>query len=85
MNVSFDMRTAEIELNQAREQVERRGGPDAEELQELLNEVEALLRSGQPVEKGRLSRCHRVLRENAWIAGPVASTLMNYAMQAATS
>jgi hypothetical protein len=85
MNVSFDMRTAEIELNQTRKEVERRGGPDAEELQDLLNEVEDLLRSGQPLEKGRLSKYLGVLQRNGWIAGPVASTLMNFAMRAATS
>lgn len=85
MNVSFDMRTAEIELQQTREEVERRGGPDAEELRELLNEVEELLHNGQPLEKGRFSKYVGVLQRNGWIVGPVASLIMNYASQAAQS
>ena len=59
------------------------GVSDAGELRELLNDVEELLRSGQPLEKGGLSKYLGVLQRNAWIAGPVASTLMYYAVQAA--
>ena len=83
MNVSFDMRTAQAELQRTREDVARRGGPDTEQLQELLDEVEDLLKNGRTLDRGRFSKWIGVLQRNGWIAGPVASLLMNWATQAA--
>lgn len=75
--VSFDFSTVEAELDHAEEEIERRGGPDAAELKELIAEIRALHESGEPLDKGRLAKYLEVIQKNGWIAGPVAGTLLS--------
>jgi predicted hydrocarbon binding protein len=76
-NVSFDFRTVEAELDRAEEEVEQRGGRDAAELKELIAEVRALHESGEPLESGSLAKYLGVIQRNAWIASPIAGTLLS--------
>jgi hypothetical protein len=82
MNVSFDFRTVEAELDRAEEEVEQRGGRDAAELKELIAEVRALHESGDSLDRGRLAKYLEVLQRNGWISGPIAGTLLSIAMGA---
>jgi hypothetical protein len=79
MNVSFDFRTVEAELNRAEEEVEQRGGHDAAELKELIAEVRALHESGDSLDRGRLAKYLDVLQRNGWVSGPIAGTLLSIA------
>jgi hypothetical protein len=79
MNVSFDFRTVEAELDRAEEEVERRGGPDAAELKELIAEVRALHASGEPLDRGRLAKYLGIIQDNGWISGPIAGALLSIA------
>jgi hypothetical protein len=81
-NVSFDFRTVEAELDRAEEEVEQRGGRDAGELKELIAEVRALHESGEPLESGSLAKYLGVIRRNAWIASPIAGTLLSIVVDA---
>jgi hypothetical protein len=83
MNVSFDFRTVEAELDRAEEEVERRGGPDAAELKELIEEVMALHASGEPLDRGRLAKYLGVIQDNGWITGPIAGALLSIVTGAA--
>jgi hypothetical protein len=76
MNVSFDFRTVEAELDQAEEEIDRRGGPDAEELKELIAEMRDIHRSNEPLQKGRLAKYLEVIQRNGWVSGPIAGTLL---------
>jgi hypothetical protein len=76
-NVSFDFGTVEAELDRAEEEIERRGGPDAPELKELLAEVRALHEGGEPLDRGRFAKYLEVIQRNGWIAGPIAGTLLS--------
>lgn len=76
-NVSFDFRTVEVELDQAEEEIERRGGRDAAELKELIAEVRAAHENGEPLNKGRFAKYLGVIQRNGWVAGPIAGTLLS--------
>jgi hypothetical protein len=76
-NVFFDFRTVEAELDRAEEEVEQRGGGDAAELKELIAKVRALHESGEPLERRNLARYLGVIQRNAWIASPIAGTLLS--------
>jgi hypothetical protein len=77
-NVSFDFETIEEELNRAEEEVERRGGPDADELKRLLDEVREIRATGDRLEKGRLARYTNVVQRNGWISGPIAGSILGH-------
>jgi hypothetical protein len=83
MNVSFDFRTVEAELDRAEQEVERRGGPDAAELQKLIEEVRDLHASGEPLDRGRLAKYLGVLQRNGWISAPIAGALLSIVTGAA--
>ena len=76
-NVSFDFNIVEAELARAEAEVDQRGGRDAAELKELLAEVRALHKSGEPLDRGRLAKYLGVVQRNGWIAGPVAGALLS--------
>jgi hypothetical protein len=76
-NVSFDFRTVQAELDQAEEEIERRGGSDEAELRELIAEVRALHESDEPVDRGHFAKYLGVIQRNGWIAGPIAGTLLS--------
>jgi hypothetical protein len=80
VNISFDLPTIEAELQRAVEEIERRGGPDTEELKEMVAEVEGLLRRGEVLEKGRFARFQELMQRNGWIASPVAGALLGWAL-----
>jgi hypothetical protein len=77
MNYVSDFRTVEAELDRAEEEIERRGGRDAEELKKLIAEVRALYESGEPLDRGRFAKYLSVIQRNGWIAGPIAGTLLS--------
>ena len=81
-NVSFDFRSVEMELERAEQEIDKRGGPDADVLRELIAEVREIRQSGEPVQKGRLERFLGVIQDNGWIAGPIAGTLLSQAVGA---
>ncbi len=76
-NVSFDFSTVEAELDKAEEEMEQRGGRDAEELKELIAEVRKAHENGEPLDKGRFAKYLGVIQRNGWVAGPIAGTLLS--------
>jgi len=81
INVSFDMRSVEVALDHAKAKANRLPGADAERVNELLAELRAMLRSGESVEPGRLSKYEDLVNKYGWLAGPVVSTLSNVAFR----
>ncbi len=81
INVSFDMRSVEVALDHAEAKANRLPGAAAERVNELLAELRAMLRSGESVEPGRLSKYEDLVKKYGWLAGPVLSTLSNVAFR----
>jgi hypothetical protein len=81
INVSFDMRSVEVALDHAEAKANRLPEADAKRVNELLAELRAMLRSGEPVEPGRLSEYEDLVKKYGWLAGPVLSTLLNVAFR----
>jgi hypothetical protein len=80
-NVSFDMGTAAAQLDQAEAEADRLGGPDADQIKELLAELREHLDSGEPIEAGKLAKYGDLPSKHAWLLGPVVSTLLNFAFE----
>ncbi|MDQ3911755.1 MAG: hypothetical protein M3305_08315 [Actinomycetota bacterium] len=83
INFSFDMGAAQDQLDRAKAEADRRAGPDAEQIKELLAELEEHLYSNEPIRAGMLARFQEVAQRNAYVIGPVISTLLNIAFTAA--
>jgi len=83
INVSFDLRSVEIELDRAEEEADRRGGTDAEEIKKLIAELREHLHNGEPIEAGKLARFWRVFKEHSWLVSPVLGALANLAFRSA--
>lgn len=52
------------------------GSPYTEEIQILRAELERIQESDDPVPPGRLNRFAKLLQDNAWLTGPVATILL---------
>jgi hypothetical protein len=81
ISVSFDMRSVDVALDHAEAKADRLPAADAERVNELLAELRAMLRSGESVEPGRLSKYEDLVKKYGWLAGPVLSTLSNVAFR----
>jgi hypothetical protein len=81
INVSFDMRSVEVALDHAEAKANRLPEADAERVNELLAELRTMLRSGESVEPGRLSKYEDLVKKYGWLVGPVVSTLSNVAFR----
>jgi hypothetical protein len=81
INVSFDMRSVDVALDHAEAKADRLPAADAERVNKLLAELRAMLRSGESVEPGRLSKYEDLVKKYGWLAGPVLSTLSNVAFR----
>lgn len=81
ISVSFDMRSVEVALDHADTKASQLTGADAERVNELLAELRVMLRSGEPVEPGRLSTYEDLVKKYGWLGGPVVSTLSNVAFR----
>jgi hypothetical protein len=81
INVSVDMRSVEVALDHAEAKANRLPEADAERVNELLTELRTMLRSGESVEPGRLSKYEDLVKKYGWLAGPVVSTLSNVAFR----
>ena len=81
INVSFDMRSVDVALDHAEAKADRLPAADAERVNELLAELRAMLRSGESVEPGRLSKYEDLVKKCGWLTGPVLSTLSNVAFR----
>jgi len=77
MNVFFDSKFVEAELDHAVEEIDRRGGSDAVELRELIAEIRSIYQSDEPLQRGSLARYVGVLQNNGWISRPIAGTLLS--------
>jgi hypothetical protein len=71
----------EVALDHAEAKANRLPGADAERVNELLAELRAMLRRGESVEPGRLSKYEDLVKKYGWLAGPVLSTLSNVAFR----
>ena len=73
--------TGDLDFSTVERRIEEEGGPDKEELRELVREMRELLESGQTLDKGFLARFNDKLKEHGWLSGAVAGWLLNFATQ----
>ncbi len=52
------------------------GSPYTEEIQRLRTELERIQKSNQPIPTGVLHHFSKLLQDNAWLSGPVATILL---------
>jgi len=76
ISISLDFRSVEAVLDQTGQEIDRRGGPDTEELKELIAELKAIHQSGEPVQPGHFAKYMAVIQRNGWVANPIANTLL---------
>lgn len=76
MNPAFDFRSIEREID-------RRGGGDADELREALDEVRQMVERDGALEKGALKKFGEVFQRNAWFTSHVGQQIVQWLAQAA--
>jgi hypothetical protein len=73
--------TNNFDSGNVREQIERDGGEDREELRNALDRVERLLERGEYLDRGALSDFSEVMERHSWFTGSVMSALLGFATQ----
>lgn len=73
--------TNNFNFGNVREQIEREGGEDKEELRKALDRVERLLERGEYLDRGSLSEFSDVMERHSWFTGSVMSALLGFATQ----
>jgi hypothetical protein len=63
------------------QEIDEKGGEDRQELTQLRQEIEAMLNSDKQVDRGRLARFAKVIRDNSWITSHVGAALVSFATQ----
>lgn len=76
MTAGFDFRSIEQEIDQ-------RGGADAQELREALEEIRTALERDGSLRQGMLARFGRVMRDNAWFTSHVGQEIVEWMGRAA--
>ncbi len=67
-------------IQKTREQIDSSNSPDKEELQEIINLLEKVIKGQTPVKKGLFSKFSDAIQKNSWITSPVTSILLNWLM-----
>lgn len=73
-----------IDFGTVREQIEREGGADREELHSALDRVERLVERGEYLDRGALSRFSELMEHHSWFTNAVMSALLGFATQVVT-
>ena len=76
--------TNNMDFGSVREQIDREGGDDREELHTALDHVERLVERGEYLDRGELSRFSGLMERHSWFTGAVMSALLGFATQAIT-
>lgn len=74
--------TNNMDFGSVREQIDREGGDDKEELYRALDQVERLVERGDYLDRGSLSKFSELLERHSWFTGSVANALIGFATQA---
>lgn len=70
----------EYDVEGLKAEVEKLGGDDKPELQEIITLLEAIRNNTTPVKSGMLSKFSKVIQRNSWITAPIVSTLLAWIM-----
>lgn len=73
--------TNNMNFGSVREQIDREGGEDQEELHQALNQVEQLVESGERLDRGELSEFSELMERHSWFTSAVMSGLLGFATQ----
>lgn len=73
--------TNNMDFDSLREQIDREGGEDKEELHNALEHVQRLVARGEYLDRGELSRFSRLMENHSWFTGAVMSALLGFATQ----
>ena len=76
--------TNNMNFGSVREQIDREGGEDQEDLHQALNRVEQLVESGERLDRGELSEYSELMERHSWFTGAVMSALLGFATQLIT-
>lgn len=76
--------TNNMDFRSVREQINRDGGEDQQELHSALDRVERLIERGEYVNRGALSQFSGVMERHSWFTSAVASALLGFATQVIT-
>lgn len=64
-------------IQDARELINSSNSADKKELQEIIDLLEQIAKSHEPIQQGFLSKFLSVIQRNSWIAGPISSIALN--------
>lgn len=73
--------TNNMDFGSVREQIDREGGEDQDELHQALDEVERLVESGERLDRGELSEFSELMERHSWFTSAVMSALLGFATQ----
>ncbi len=76
--------TNNMDFGGVREQIDREGGADREELHTALDQVERLVERGEYLDRGELARFSGLMERHSWFTGAVMSALLGFATQTIT-
>lgn len=65
-------------IEEIRKTIDDSDSSDKEELQKIVNLLEMIINEDVPAKKGLFSRFSKVMEENSWITGSVASAIMSW-------
>ncbi len=60
------------------EEIDRRGGEDAEALKEMVREIGSTLEHQDSLSRGKLEEYGELLSKHAWVTGPIAQHVLSY-------
>ena len=75
--------TAEFDFRSIEQEIDQRGGADAEELRQALAEIRAALEQDGTLRQGMLARFGRAMRENTWFTSHVGQEIVEWMGKAA--
>lgn len=73
--------TNNMDFGSVREQIDREGGDDQEELHNALDHVERLVERGEYLDRGSLSRFSGLMERHSWFTSAVTGALLGFATQ----
>lgn len=85
MDLSFDMRSVEANLDDAERRAREEAGPgEIEQVEELIAELRDILNSDAPIEPGRLAKFGNTLQKYSYLVSPTLGALLNQAFRGFT-
>lgn len=73
--------TNNMDFGRVREQIDREGGDDQEELHNAIDYVERLVERGEYLDRGALSRFSGLMERHSWFTNAVMGALLGFATQ----